>query len=282
MIKIITDSSADVPDSFAKKYNISVMPMVLTFGEESFFDRVNISNGQFYERLTHSEEFPQTAYPPLGLYKDALDKAVAAGEEIIVITISSALSGCFQAVNLLAAEYDYDKITVVDAKSTTATQGAVVLEVARLVEQGLGYEDVLAKIPSIVDRAEGYGAVSNLEYLAKGGRMNTATAKIATALNVKPIIEIVHDGTLDCCHKTRGMVKVQRYMLDRVAGDGTDYSKSTIFVGHINDPEAAEKWAAALTEKFGVGEIIIHEISATVGAHLGPGCIGFFYLRPEN
>ncbi len=280
MIRIITDSACDLPREYVERYGIRVLPMGITFGEESYADGVDITVEEFYTRL-QGGEFPKTSYPALGCFVQALDEEMAAGNEVLIITIAKALSGCYDSVSVLLEDYPADRVAVFEAKAATLTQGAIVLEAARLVDSGADFAAVQAAMPGIIERAHGYGAINNLVYLARGGRIGGATAALATALNIKPIINICDDGSLEVCHKVRGMAKAISWISSRVRQDGIDFSSTTLFIGYILQKESAETLLEQLKKEMTLGEVLICPIGLTVGTHLGPGAVGLFYLKPE-
>lgn len=280
MIRIITDSTCDLPVEIIERYGIRVMPMSITFGEESYADGETISLDDFYTRL-QAGEFPKTSYPPLGRFVQALDEEMAAGNDVLIITLARALSGCYDSVSVLLDEYPDDRVAVFDSQAATMAQGAVVLEAARMVEAGVGYDEVKAAMPHIIERSAGYGAINNLTYLARGGRISGTAAALATALNIKPVINICEDGSLEVCQKVRGMSKALGWLANRIRQDGTDFSSTTLFVGYVLQREAAEQLVEQLQKEMTLGEVIICPIGPTVGTHLGPGVVAMFYLRPE-
>lgn len=280
MIKIITDSACDLPENLVRQYGIRLLPMNITFGEETFADREEITTEQFYERLVAGGEFPQSAYPSPGRLKAALDEELAAGNDILIFTIARPLSGFYGAAQMLLPDYPQERVAVFDSRSTTLGQSAIILAAARMIEEGRSYAEVKAAIPGLIERSRGYGAINNLVYLAKGGRISNAEATVARALNIKPIVSICPDGSLEIAGKVRGMNKALSWLAARIREDGEDFSGVTLFVSYILQKESAEKLLAELQATMRLGEVILCPIGPTVGVHLGPGCVALFYLKP--
>ncbi len=281
MIKLITDSSCDLPDDLVRQYDIRVLPMNITFDEETFLDQVELSTEAFYRRLADPKATPRTAYPTLGWLHRALEEELAAGNQVVIITIADALSGFYKASQVLLQEFAGKDIALFDSKSATMGQGVVVLAAARLIQAGKSFEEVVAAVPGIVERSRGYGVVNNLDYLRRGGRINGATAIVGTALNIKPVIVVQPDGSLAMESKVRGIQKGINLMVEKVKQDGLDFRDVTLFVGYIVQKENAEAMLAKMRQDMQLGEVILHEIGPTVGTHLGPGCIALFYLHPQ-
>lgn len=280
MIRIITDTACDLPKELVEQYNIRLLPMNIAFGAETFADQETITTEQFYERLVAGGEFPQTSYPSLGRLQAAVDEELAAGNDIVILTIARPLSGFYDSVRILLADYPQDKVAVFDSQSTTLGQGAIVLAAARLIEGGASYDELKAAIPGLIERSRGYGAINNLVYLARGGRISSTAATVARALNIKPVINICSDGSLEVAQKVHGMSKALSWLAARVKQDGEDFRNTTLFVSYILQKDSAEKLLAELQSTMRLGEVILCPIGPTVGVHLGPGCVALFYLKP--
>ncbi len=280
MIKIIADSACDLPAELVAEYGILIMPMHICFGEDTYSDQGDISTAQFYERLVSGREFPTTSYPAIGRFQQAVDAELAAGNQVLVITIARPLSGCYDAVKVLLADYPLDQVAVFDSQSATLGEGAIVLAAARLIADGCSWPELLAKMPQLIARSRGFGAINNLTYLAKGGRISGAAATVATALRIKPVINICPDGSLEVAQKLHGMAKAINWLTERLQQDGQDFRRTTLFVSYIIQEESAAKLLEQLRAQMQLGEVIFSQIGPTVGTHLGPGCVALFYLTP--
>lgn len=280
MIKIIADSACDLPAELVAEYGILIMPMHICFGEDTYNDQEEISTAQFYERLVSGREFPTTSYPAIGRFQQAVDAELAAGNQVLVITIARPLSGCYDAVKVLLADYPLDQVAVFDSQSATLGEGAIVLAAARLIADGCSWPELLAKMPQLIARSRGFGAINNLTYLAKGGRISGAAATVATALRIKPVINICPDGSLEVAQKLHGMAKAINWLTARLQQDGQDFRRTTLFVSYIIQEESAAKLLEQLRSQMQLGEVIFSQIGPTVGTHLGPGCVALFYLTP--
>ena len=281
MIKIIADSACDLPAELVAQYGILIMPMHICFGEETYDDQEEISTEAFYARLTTGKEFPTTSYPAIGRFQNTVDAELAAGNQVLIITIAQTLSGCYDSVRVLFADYPADKLAVFDSQSATLGEGAVVLAAARLAAAGCDFEELKARLPGLIARSRGYGAINNLTYLAKGGRISSTAATLGTALKIKPVINICPDGSLEVAQKVRGMAKALAWLAARVQQDGLDFRQTTLFVSYIVQEESALKLLEQLHQEMQLGEVVFSQIGPTVGTHLGPGCVALFYLKPE-
>ena len=255
MIKIIADSACDLPAELVAEYGILIMPMHICFGEDTYNDQEEISTAQFYERLVSGREFPTTSYPAIGRFQQAVDAELAAGNQVLVITIARPLSGCYDAVKVLLADYPLDQVAVFDSQSATLGEGAIVLAAARLIADGCSWPELLAKMPQLIARSRGFGAINNLTYLAKGGRISGAAATVATALRIKPVINICPDGSLEVAQKLHGMAKAINWLTERLQQDGQDFRRTTLFVSYIIQEESAAKLLEQLRAQMQLGEV---------------------------
>lgn len=204
-MRIVTDSTADLPEDIIKRYNITVVPLKVFFGQEVLLDGVEITPGRFFERQV-AGEISSTSQPSPAEFVDFYKPMADAGDEIISVHISGHLSGTVQSANLARTMLKYDGLEVVDSGVTSVALGLLVLNAARAVEAGRSKEQVLEMICSMKEEIEVYFMVDSLEYLQRGGRIGKAQAFLGTLLNVKPILML--EGGLICpFEKVRGRSK---------------------------------------------------------------------------
>ena len=282
MITLITDSAADLPLALREEYGIKMLPINITMGNQTYRDQVDLSTDEFYEKLFATKEMPSTAYPGLGLIIETFREAVETGNSVIFICLASALSGLYNAALLAKSEFPNAEIAVIDSKSATFGQGVIVLAAARLIREGKSFAEVVQACEDFVKRSRGFGVINTLEYLHRGGRLGLASTLAATALNIKPVIEIKPDGSLLMAHKTRGIVKGRNWMLEHMKKDGKNYKDTIVWVAYIREKEQALEFKKQVEEELQPGEVLFGEVSATIGTHLGPGLVGVFYLAPEK
>ncbi|HJN59397.1 MAG TPA: DegV family protein, partial [Dehalococcoidia bacterium] len=177
-IAIVTDSAADIPADLLKKNNITEVPVIVNFGDESFKENVDLSADDFYERLQNSKEFPTTSQPAVGDFIDIYSNLAKKHDSIISIHISSKLSGTFNSAEQAAKEVGNSKcnISVIDTLSVSMGTGLIALEIAKSVKAGMKAEDAVNYAYELSGKGKIFVAVSTLEYLKKGGRINGAAA----------------------------------------------------------------------------------------------------------
>ena len=203
-IALLTDSCADIPVEVARKNHIYVVPFTITFEEGSYQDGVDIFPDDVYRRQPN--EVIKTSLPSGAVIEDTLHKIKEDGyEKVIAIMLSSGLSGGYQIVRMLGEEAEDLEVAAFDSMSGSLGEGAMVLTVARWIEEGRTWEEMLALIPRMMKNVHPYFSVDTLEYLKRGGRIGKITAMAGTALGIKPILAFDPEtGELTSAHKVRG------------------------------------------------------------------------------
>ncbi|MFD3164419.1 MULTISPECIES: DegV family protein [Herpetosiphon] len=277
MAIIVTDSTADIPPGLAAEHDIHVIPLTVNFDAESFSDGVEITHDQFYTRLVASNNLPTTSQPSVGAFEQ-LYRAIGNDEPIISIHIAGKLSGTIrsaqQAAELLP---DFD-IRVIDVQSTTMSQGWAALLAARAAKEGKSADEIEALVHSIVERTRLLAALDTLRYLEKGGRIGKTRALLGTLLNVKPIID-VRDGEVKPFEQVRSKKKAVARLIEE-ARNMAPFEELAVL--YSRNEEEAQEFAQSLNEIFPAERIVLAEIGAVVGTHIGPGALGFTGVRKNK
>ncbi|MDG2101591.1 MAG: DegV family EDD domain-containing protein [Dehalococcoidales bacterium] len=275
-IAIVTDSTCDLPKKIIEKYNISVVPLNVHFGEETFLDGIDLEPDAFFEKLSTSDTHPTTSQPSVGRFLETYNDLLKSHDFIISIHISDKLSAthstALQAMNQLSNE----KIRVIDSKNGTLGLGSLVHKVALINESDKDFESLINKTQDLVEKAEFFGLVPTLEYLAKGGRIGKAQEFFGSLLKVKPILSAV-DGEIHPVGKVRTLNKGMDYIVDIVKENKIE----TLFVVHANHLERANLLIEKLDGVIDKKSIVISEFGPVVGTHLGPGAFGIGFITLE-
>ena len=275
-IAIVTDSTCDLPKKITEKYNISVVPLNVHFGEETFLDGIDLEPDVFFEKLSTSDIHPTTSQPSVGRFLETYNDLLKSHDFIISIHISDKLSAthstALQAMNQLSNE----KIKVIDSKNGTLGLGSLVHKVALINESDKDFESLINKTQDLVEKAEFFGLVPTLEYLAKGGRIGKAQEFFGSLLKVKPILSAV-DGEIHPVGKVRTLNKGMDYIVDIVKENKIE----TLFVVHANHLERANLLIEKLDGVIDKKSIVISEFGPVVGTHLGPGAFGIGFITLE-
>ena len=272
-IALITDSACDLDLNTLKENNINLLPLRIIYSNGDYRDRIDISPQEVYDNL--EKEVPKTSLPSAQETEDILNKLEQEGyTHVICISISSGLSGSFNALRL--ALEDHPKLTsfVYDSKILAYPQGEIVLEVAKLIKEGKSYEEIIKEIPEIRKRVIGYFTINTLEYLKKGGRIGRLAGTVGELLNLKPIITTDEDGVYYNVAKVRGRKQSLSKMTELLKGY-LEKGKCEVAVLHAGCEDEAIKYMNSLKDLTNVVSIKIAEISPALGIHGGPGLIGF-------
>ncbi len=270
-IRIVTDSSSDLPEAAVAAHGIRVVPLTIRFGEEEFVDREQLSPSEFWARCARQDTQPETAAPAPGQFEQAYRELAAEGATgIVTITLSGALSATMQSAELAARSVaDTVAVSVVDSRSVSLGLGTIVLACARLAAEGGSIDDIVALANERAARTKVWGALDTLENLKKGGRIGNAKALLATALSIKPIIEVV-DGAVEQGGKQRTRSKALKFLVDKVADHPDPISDLAVLHADCSD---IDQFVDMLRSHFD-GEIVVGEIGPVVGTHAGRGTIG--------
>ena len=282
-IKIITDSTSDIPVDVAKKYNISVAPITINIDGVDYASWIELDSDSFFEKLEKAKEMPKTAQATpeifLGLYEDALKEGY---EDIIVITISSNASGTHQSAYIaktIFQENHNNKIEIIDSQSFSIGIGLLVEKAAELVEAGVSFEDTVKRVEEYKNEYDVFFLVDTLKYFEKGGRINKASLIVGTLLNIKPVLS-VRNGIIESIDKFRGSKNAVRKLFEKVQNDSTRDPDSKEFAIVHASQEKAEEMKRYLIEEFGVDKLLMEsKVGATVGTYTGPDVIALFFFK---
>lgn len=271
-VRIITDSASDI-GSFRKE-NLTVLPMTIRFGEAEYLDGVTIGHREFYEKLIESEELPHTSLISPQDFEAAFQKAVAAGEKAVVVTLSGKLSGTFQSAAIAAADFPGD-VFVVDSRNAAIGEQVLVRYALELAEEGKSAEEIAATLTREREHIHLIALLDTLEYLKKGGRISKSVAFVGGMLAIKPVVT-VKDGEVVMLGTARGSKKGNNFLIKEIEGtSGIDFSRP-ICLGYtgLNDTLLRKYMqdSAFLWEPH-TDSLNVCTIGATIGTHVGPNAI---------
>jgi len=269
-VKIITDSVADIPAEVIAELGITVIPVLVRFGEETYRDGIDITTDQFYEKLVNTRVMPSTAVPSMDMFARTYAKLAEEMDEILVIMLSSKLSGLYNAALQSAELVEGEcRIEVVDSGCAVMAQGFVVIKAARAARDGAGMDEILEIIRRELPRVEIRAAFDTLEYLKRGGRIGRAAALMGSMLKVNPVITL-KDGVVEPAGRTRSRTKAIDLLYDFAAG----YSHiEELAVEGANCPEDVDRLVERLSAIFPKERIYRSRTTPVIGAHTGPGLI---------
>src|SRR6266511_5515665 len=278
-VALVTDSTTYMPPELVKKYNISVAPQLLIWGDQTYKDGVDIESREFFTRLKTAKVMPTTSQVTVISFQEIFQDLVDKGFEVLALLVSSRLSGtiqsAMQARDLMSLARD--KVHVVDSQSVAMALGFQALAVARAIESGASLNEAIALAEKSYEYTGVFFAVDTLEFLHRGGRIGGAQRFIGSALNMKPILAI-QDGRVEGIDRIRTKNKAQERVLEltieKVAGR-TPVRLATL---HANAPEEAKALLSRAEQALNPVESIFTEVSPTVGTHAGPGTVGLAFM----
>lgn len=279
-IQLMVDSAADINQREAESLGIIMLPMVITFGEEEFYDGVNLLPQQFYERLIESDDLPKTSQISPYRFSEAFEKYTANGDELIVITISSKLSGTYEAAKKTAEAFN-GKVWVVDSLNACIGERLLAFYALRLLKKGFSAKEIFDELNSAKKKINVMAVLGTLEYLKKGGRISKAVAFAGEILSLKPVIGVI-DGEVKLIGKAIGSRKGNN-LLNKLVQEkgGIDFSMpyGTIWSGL--DKTGHDKYvrdSAALWAGHTDG-VLSYVLGGTIGTHIGPGAVGVAFFE---
>lgn len=273
-IALLVDSCNDVPQEYIDKYGIYVVPLIINYSYGSFKDRVDITPQYVYDNF--EKEIPKTSLPSGEDVIEVFDKIVKDGyKKLVIISISSALSGTYNVLKLIAERYKELSYKIIDTKLIGMGAGIVSIYAAQLIQNGVSFEDIEERILESLDKTHLYFCISTLEYLKKGGRIGLVSAAMGSILKILPIISCNDDGVYYTVKKVRGRKNLLNTAIDILVNDAKDYKNYNIAVVHGD----AEKEASEIVEKLksllpDFVNIFQGQISPVLVVHTGPGLIG--------
>jgi DegV family protein with EDD domain len=279
-VKIVSDSTCDLPIELIKKYKIGIVPANIIFSETEVRQQyVNITNEEFFHRLETTNVFPSTAIPAPKYFKVAYEEALQEAEHVITFCVTSKLSGMYSNASIVASNFFTDSVTVIDTQCATLQMGYVVLEAAIMATNGETKEAILERVKNfLLPNVWIAGIVPTLKYLQKGGRIGKVASLIGGMLRLKPIIGI-EDGELAPFGRARGFKRGYKALLNLAKNLAGKHLMERVFILHSARSKLAEKLAADFkTIKNTPKDVMILEIGPAIGVHLGPGAIGFVWL----
>lgn len=281
MVRIITDSAADIEHSESEKLGISVIPLAVYIDGKEYKDDFLHSKERFYRLTKLSKDLPKTSQPSPYVYECALKKARDSGESVVVITVSSALSGSYQSAVLARDLIGYGECYVIDSKSASAGQKLLVKEALRLRDNGYTAKEIADSLLNFRKRITVFACIDDIKYLYGGGRHTNAALLLGSAGRIKPVISITESGSVAFEAKTIGMRHGMNHMLMSLKKLGAD-ENYPLLIMHTNAKNLALYFSKLIISKgisFDEGSIV--SVGSVVGSHIGEGSTGIAFVRKE-
>lgn len=277
MIRIIVDSAADYTLEELQARSLDLVPLNINIGEESHRDAVDMTKDHLYEILLEGKDYPMTSQPSPQSYVELFEDAKEKGEDVVVITLSSTLSGTFQAANLGKEIAEYDNIHIVDSLSATAGMRLLCEHACDLREQGKSAAEIAEALEALKSRITIVAAVDTLEFLCRGGRVSKAAAAVGELANIKPLITVNREGAVAVIGKALGRNKAIASLVKSVSSMEID-TNFPFYSLYAYGTENTEKLEEKLTAT-GISITERQQLGATIGVHVGPGAYGAIFIE---
>ncbi|MHB1132066.1 MAG: DegV family protein [Chloroflexota bacterium] len=273
MLRIITDSAADVPPALREAHGIWAVPAIVRFGAEAYRDGVDLSPDEFYARMANSAELPATAAAAPGAYAEAYRRAVEQGDDVLMLTVTSRASSIYASASLAAAEFG-ERVAVVDTLNATMGQGLLALRAAEAVRAGASLGEARRLVEALVPRAHLYVLLDTLENLRRGGRIGGAAAWLGSLLSIKPIIAMV-EGEIHPVERVRTLERAVRRIVELTLAHAPE---GPVAIGYTDVPETHGA-VRRLVEQAAAGlEIVDFRAGPAIGTHAGHGAVGIAFI----
>ncbi|EDQ95400.1 EDD domain protein, DegV family [Intestinibacter bartlettii DSM 16795] len=272
-IKIITDGSCDLSHEVLNKFNINVVPLGVSFGEEHYTAGVDIDNKEFYAKMKDSKELPKTFCPsPENFCKEYQCEE----DKIIVIALSSKLSGTYNSASLARdlylSEHKEKDIRVIDSMTGSIGAGLLLIKAAKMISEGKDIDEIVEAIENLKEKISFYGTLETLENAIKGGRINPLAGKIIGALNFKAIVQI-KDGVVKPIDKARGESNSIKKVANYITSSIEDTKDKILCLMHANCPEKAHKLLSIIEKTHKFDEVYISEVGPVMGTYTSEGAV---------
>jgi DegV family protein with EDD domain len=277
MIKIVTESTADIPDEMAAELGITVVPSYVVFGLETYRDGIELTKEQFYEKLVTARELPKTAAPPPGVYEEVYRQLSRQGDGIVSIHAAANLSSLYSVASVAAKSVSGIPIAVIDSEQITMGYGWMAVAAAEAARRGETLERITALVEGMKERAQVLAILDTLDFVHRGGRVSWAQAMIGTLMQIKPIIEVWR-GKVKLVERARTQVRSFARLIELIQALGP---LERAIVLHTNAPGEAEHLADRLQAIAPHWKRLIGQAGITIASHTGPGAVGIACITAE-
>ncbi len=271
-MKIIVDSTSDIPEEFVKKYDIDIVPVYIQYDDKMYADRFELKSSEFYNVLREVDELPTTSAPPPKDFWEKITDSVKDYSSIFIITLTSKLSATFQSAKIAASKMKNVKVHLLDSKFGSGVATFLSIAAAKLSRKGVPAEEIVERVEKLRDESILVGYVDNLENLKKSGRISNLKYFVATITNSKPILEL-RDGILEAIGKASGKQKAIRKVISSLMDKVNKDKKYDMMITHGDDIETAEFLMKKLEKKIPIREKLISHLTPALGVHLGIGTV---------
>ena len=271
-VAIVTDSTADLPQTKLEKYDITMIPLQVAVAGEEFLDQVELTTEEFLDKLEITEELPTTSQPSLGKFIDVYENLAENYDQILSIHLSEKFSGTVKTAHTASNMVSGAEIKVVDSETVTVPLGVIVTEVAKAAQEGQSLKQLVTLTEQLKKKVSIYFTVDELDYLEKGGRIGKATAFLGNLFKIKPILTI-EDGEIGPYKKVRGKRRLDKSFL-KLAAELRNSGTNNLIILHGRYKDKADILQEKLIAEYDWDRVQVQKFGSVVGAHIGPTPFG--------
>lgn len=279
MIRIITDSASDITSAQAKEMGVGLVRLVTSFDDGPFPMNSQADFDLFYEKLKTASALPVTSRPAPQEYLDLYLEAKKAGDDVLVLSLSSGLSGTIESAHVAKNMAEYDRITIIDTQQAVMSQRILVERAVQMRDSGAGIDEIVGEIMDLRDRVTVVGVIGSMVYLRKGGRIPPALGLIGDALQIKPVITL--KGKIGTIGKARGLKAGYQMAWKHMEEDGVDPAYPVIF-GYTSSIDQCRSFMEGTMARFAAEKTSIAQVGGIIGTHLGEDSIGAAYVMKKK
>ena len=279
-IKILIDSASDITKEQAKELGVEVIPLIVGFGDEEYFDGVDLLPTEFYEKLATNKNHPKTSQITPYRFEEKFKEMTENGDQVICICLSSKLSGTYAAAKLSSEKFS-GKVFVIDSLSATVGERLLCLYALKMIDKGVPIGEIVEELDRAKNRIIVMGVLETLEYLKKGGRISATVAFLGGALKIKPVVALI-DGEVKMIGKAIGKKRgcaLMNSVAEKKGGINFDMPYCVLWSG--TDEIVGKNYALASENLFGdkKGQVPLHALGSTIGTHVGPDVVGVAFFE---
>ena len=282
MLRIITDSASDLPKEYIEAHNLHVIPTPVVIDETDYFDGKTIQTKEFYNILDDTKRDVRTYHINPAMFEEAFLPYAQAGDSIIYICFSTGIAGTFNAANIaktnVLEQYPDFDLTIIDSKSASIGFGLLVSKLVTMLEKGAPKKIIVEAADYFISHMHHVFTVHTLAYLIKGGRLSKFKGIIAETLDMKPILIVDKEGSLQVLKTVRGRKKSMKALIDYAKANGYDLPSQTLAICHGEDEDALQFLLGLADGELKPNDKLISTVGCAIGAHTGRGIVGLCFL----
>ena len=276
-IKLFTDSAADLPQVYRYRYDIDVVPLSVVFGDDEYKDGVTLSHAEFWAKLQESKELPSTNQANPNDFVEAFTPYIEQGYTILYVGLSARLSGTLQSAVLAKELINSEEIHVFDSKTASIGETLLLITAGEMIKSGESLDAICSALERQREEAFAYFTIDSLTHLVKGGRLTKTQGIVGSVLNVKPILQVTPEGTIEVAEKVRSTKKALQTMVSKAKERDIDLSQKRVAIVHTWGADTVSELIELVKTELAPAEIVEGLIGPTIGTHAGPGGIALFF-----